>query len=383
MARLSLAAFAVGTCGWWSRVRWTPRPLTRTGRSSSPYSPFRLAAQGNWVPLGADRNRQIFRLLFAVFLAPCAVLYSGRAQTGSASSARVAKSLCYGPRHVSEAAVSTSRQRPVPAVFAKYSAPAHSMAKMSQPSMRPTSGWYQDPAGSGRLRYFNGQNWTDQYSDAPQSVGSHARTPQTPLSSTVSSPADAKKATSLPHGSAVAVFGTFILILVVIFGVKAHLEGTEVVVWAWVVILVLIVVVCALLLAGFSSLVRRLSKRNQKESGPKSQHDFAVRLEPETQRRSAVTTRGGLTPDDVHNVAFSSPPVGKRGYDVAEVDAFLELVEAALRDPSRCTLTPEDVHNVAFSKPPIEKRGYNEDEVDGILDLVEEEMKHRVTGTGA
>ena len=34
-------------------------------------------------------------------------------------------------------------------------------------------------------------------------------------------------------------------------------------------------------------------------------------------------------------------------------------------------LTPADVHNVAFSKPPIGKRGYNEDEVDAFLDLVE------------
>ena len=29
-------------------------------------------------------------------------------------------------------------------------------------------------------------------------------------------------------------------------------------------------------------------------------------------------------------------------------------------------LTPADVHNVAFSKPPIGKRGYNEDEVDAF-----------------
>src|SRR3569833_2308118 len=35
------------------------------------------------------------------------------------------------------------------------------------------------------------------------------------------------------------------------------------------------------------------------------------------------------------------------------------------------SLTPADVHNVAFSKPPIGKRGYNEDEVDAFLDLVE------------
>ncbi|MGV9826227.1 MULTISPECIES: DivIVA-like cell division protein Wag31 [unclassified Gordonia (in: high G+C Gram-positive bacteria)] len=37
-------------------------------------------------------------------------------------------------------------------------------------------------------------------------------------------------------------------------------------------------------------------------------------------------------------------------------------------------LTPADVHNVAFSKPPIGKRGYNEDEVDQFLDFVEAEL---------
>src|SRR3978361_1573678 len=37
-----------------------------------------------------------------------------------------------------------------------------------------------------------------------------------------------------------------------------------------------------------------------------------------------------LTPADVHNVAFSTPPIGKRGYNEDEVDAFLDLVEAEL-----------------------------------------------------
>ena len=37
-------------------------------------------------------------------------------------------------------------------------------------------------------------------------------------------------------------------------------------------------------------------------------------------------------------------------------------------------LTPADVRNVAFSKLPIGKRGYNEDEVDAFLDLVEAEL---------
>jgi DivIVA domain-containing protein len=33
-----------------------------------------------------------------------------------------------------------------------------------------------------------------------------------------------------------------------------------------------------------------------------------------------------LTAADVHDVAFSKPPMGKRGYNADEVDAFLELV---------------------------------------------------------
>ena len=38
----------------------------------------------------------------------------------------------------------------------------------------------------------------------------------------------------------------------------------------------------------------------------------------------------GLTPADVHKVAFSKPPIGKRGYNEDEVDAFLDLIEAEL-----------------------------------------------------
>src|SRR3978361_2016062 len=37
-----------------------------------------------------------------------------------------------------------------------------------------------------------------------------------------------------------------------------------------------------------------------------------------------------LMPADVANVAFSRPPLGKRGYDEDEVDAFLDLIEAEL-----------------------------------------------------
>uniref|UniRef100_UPI001447CF54 DivIVA domain-containing protein n=1 Tax=Gordonia paraffinivorans TaxID=175628 RepID=UPI001447CF54 len=38
-----------------------------------------------------------------------------------------------------------------------------------------------------------------------------------------------------------------------------------------------------------------------------------------------------LTPDDVHHVAFGRPPIGRRGYNEDQVDAFLDDVEATLR----------------------------------------------------
>jgi DivIVA domain-containing protein len=37
-----------------------------------------------------------------------------------------------------------------------------------------------------------------------------------------------------------------------------------------------------------------------------------------------------LTPADIHNIAFKKPPIGKRGYDEEEVDAFLDEVEQEL-----------------------------------------------------
>lgn len=42
------------------------------------------------------------------------------------------------------------------------------------------------------------------------------------------------------------------------------------------------------------------------------------------------------------------------------------------------SLTPADVANVAFSKPPIGKRGYHEEEVDAFLDLLETELARLV-----
>ncbi len=106
-------------------------------------------------------------------------------------------------------------------------------------------------------------------------------------------------------------------------------------------------------------------------------HAAADRRANQSPRQGAPTTGGFLTPEQVRNVAFSKPPMGKRGYNEDEVDAFLDLVEAALRDPTGRTLTPEQVRNTAFSKPPIGKRGYNEDEVDAFLDAVEQQLRRR------
>jgi DivIVA domain-containing protein len=53
-------------------------------------------------------------------------------------------------------------------------------------------------------------------------------------------------------------------------------------------------------------------------------------------------------------------------------------VESTLRDPTAIgALTPTELHNVAFSTPPLGKRGYNEDEVDAFVELVLIELSRR------
>jgi DivIVA domain-containing protein len=55
-----------------------------------------------------------------------------------------------------------------------------------------------------------------------------------------------------------------------------------------------------------------------------------------------------LTPAEVHNVAFKKPPIGKRGYDEEEVDAFLDIVEVEL---SRLIEENNDLRARAGSTP--------------------------------
>ncbi len=88
------------------------------------------------------------------------------------------------------------------------------------------------------------------------------------------------------------------------------------------------------------------------------------------------TARGELTADNVHNVAFSTAPRGKRGYDEGEVKAFLRRLEAHLRNPQAVGgLTAAELDSVAFSKPAIGQRGYHPHEVDAFVERAVKQLK--------
>lgn len=82
-----------------------------------------------------------------------------------------------------------------------------------------------------------------------------------------------------------------------------------------------------------------------------------------------------LTADDVDGVAFTSAPIGRRGYARHEVDEFVRRIARTLR--SADDLTAAEVHHVDFARPLIGKRGYDEREVDEFLDRAEDELLSR------
>ncbi|WP_054814048.1 DivIVA domain-containing protein [Nocardia arizonensis] len=85
---------------------------------------------------------------------------------------------------------------------------------------------------------------------------------------------------------------------------------------------------------------------------------------------SVASGTAPLTPEDVRRVRFSVAPTGRRGYDVDEVDAFLDLVAATLAHDGPGTLTVTDVRSVRFTEARLSRRGYQTDEVEAFLDLV-------------
>ncbi|MCV7382578.1 DivIVA domain-containing protein [Mycolicibacter longobardus] len=123
---------------------------------------------------------------------------------------------------------------------------------------------------------------------------------------------------------------------------------------------------------------KRQSADTSPYEAPPIEHAGAARV-------AASPTQAGygrLTAEDVRQVAFGKPRMGRRGYDEAVVDAFLDLVEAELDGPAPAdgnALTPEQVETMVFANPPWGKRGYNEDQVDAFLERIAAELRYRAT----
>jgi DivIVA domain-containing protein len=82
-----------------------------------------------------------------------------------------------------------------------------------------------------------------------------------------------------------------------------------------------------------------------------------------------------MTPEDVRDVTFSRALLSKNSYDEAEVDAFLDRIEVALRGED--SLTADAVRTVSFTHPGVGRRGYTKDEVDEFLATVAATLEAR------
>lgn len=87
-----------------------------------------------------------------------------------------------------------------------------------------------------------------------------------------------------------------------------------------------------------------------------------------------------ITADDVDRAWFPPAPFGTRGYNQMQVDAFLNRVAATL--DGQDTVTATDVHRVAFTLSPMGRRGgYDPAAVDSFLRVVETTLAAREAGT--
>jgi DivIVA domain-containing protein len=97
--------------------------------------------------------------------------------------------------------------------------------------------------------------------------------------------------------------------------------------------------------------------------------------------RQDSNERGGVTPEQVHDVTFPEASRGQGAYHRDEVDAFLQRVEATMRDATASgALTRADIDDVAFSRPPLGASGYREGDVDLFLERVKLELTRRLQG---
>jgi DivIVA domain-containing protein len=77
----------------------------------------------------------------------------------------------------------------------------------------------------------------------------------------------------------------------------------------------------------------------------------------------------------MHTPDFRPPRFGRRGYDPAEVDAFVALVAACVDGaPDGDAITAGDVRAMVFHSAPKGQKGYAADEVDDWLQQVAPEV---------
>jgi DivIVA domain-containing protein len=75
-----------------------------------------------------------------------------------------------------------------------------------------------------------------------------------------------------------------------------------------------------------------------------------------------------MNSEDIYRIEFSRPRAGRRGYQIDEVDEFLDVIAARLK--LRNHLTAGEVHKIAFRRAPVDQ-GYDTEEVDHFLNRVE------------
>ncbi|MGW4119378.1 DivIVA domain-containing protein [Nocardia sp. NPDC004711] len=87
-------------------------------------------------------------------------------------------------------------------------------------------------------------------------------------------------------------------------------------------------------------------------------------------RLPAGRTPDTLTHDDVLRIQFSAPPFGFPGYLAEEVGAFLDRLAATLAHHGPNGLTPNDIRDITFHLATDGAPAYHREEVDAFLDLV-------------
>jgi DivIVA domain-containing protein len=75
-----------------------------------------------------------------------------------------------------------------------------------------------------------------------------------------------------------------------------------------------------------------------------------------------------MNSEDIYRIEFSKPRAGRRGYQMDEVDEFLDVIAARLK--LRNHLTAGEVHKIAFRRAAADQ-GYDTEEVDHFLNRVE------------